>query len=333
MVVNAKGGAMSNILSMLRVIGNAGLVLVVCLALSACAGNISGAPLDMEVNPAFSNAETEEGVVAFEEGDYELAYRKLKPNADQGVAMAQNTLGRMYLQGQGVSKNPDSALALFRKAASQGLANAQSNLGVMYASGQGVSQDYKQSIYWFNNAAEQGFTIAMSNLADMYEHGLGVEPNQTKADQWRAKSKGLAPAKNNEQIKVETVGEEEYQEGLQDYYGFNFKNAAPLFLQAAKKGHPEAQLMLSTMYKRGQGVAQDEAQAQFWADKAESQGHHMNDNRDRILLIDTSAKTYKATEPVGALGAAICGCPADTPFGKCKCSVSAQGECACAVEK
>ena len=324
---------MSNRLNISGVINSAGLMLVVCLALSACTENISDTPLDIEINTAFSNVETEEGVVAFEEGNYELAYRKLKPNADQGVAMAQNILGRMYLQGQGVPKKPDNALALFRKSANQGLANAQSNLGVMYAAGQGVTQDYKQSIYWFNKAAEQGFTIAMSNLADMYENGLGVEPNQIKADEWRAKSKGLAPAKANEQIKVETVGDAEYQEGLQDYYGFNFKSAAPLFLQAAKKGHPEAQLMLSTMYQHGQGVAQDEEQAQYWADKAESQGHHMNDNRDRILLIDTSAKTYKATEPVGALGASMCGCPEDTPFGKCKCSVSTQGECSCTVEK
>ncbi|MNC66337.1 Sel1 repeat protein [compost metagenome] len=94
----------------------------------------------------------------------------------------------MCLQGQGVPKSPDNALALFRKTASQGLANAQSNLGVMYVSGHGVSQDYKKSIYWINKAAEQGFTIAMSNLAD----GLDVEPNETKADQWRAKSKGFA---------------------------------------------------------------------------------------------------------------------------------------------
>ncbi|MNR20946.1 hypothetical protein D3C85_1378200 [compost metagenome] len=45
-----------------------GLVLVFCLVLSACAENISGAPLDIVVDTAFSNIETEEGVMAFEEG-------------------------------------------------------------------------------------------------------------------------------------------------------------------------------------------------------------------------------------------------------------------------
>lgn len=310
-----------------------GLPLFFSLVLSACAGDMSGKPLGSEVGTAFSNAETDEGVRAFEAEDYELAYRKLKPNADQGVAMAQNTLGRMYLQGQGVSKNTDSALALFRKAAEQGLANAQSNLGVMYASGLGVPQDYRKSIYWFKKAADQGFKVAMSNLADMYENGLGVEPDQAEADRWRAKSNGLAPAEAKEQVKIETVGDDDYQKGLQDYYGFNFESAAQLFLQAAKRGHPEAQLMLSTMYEHGQGVAQDEEQAHYWARKAESQGHHMNDNRDRIMIFDASTTAVEGMAPAGASEASICGCPEGTPFGKCKCSASTHGRCACSVEK
>lgn len=324
---------MSHGMNSFRVINSIGLILLFCLGVGACAESLPSASLDTEVSTAFSNDETEEGVLAFEEGDYELAYRKLKAKADQGVAMAQNILGRMYLQGQGVSKDPDNALALFRKAANQGLANAQSNLGVMYASGQGVTQDYKQSIYWFDKAAEQGFTIAMSNLADMYEHGLGVEPNQAKADLWREKSKGLEPAKAYEQIKIETVGEPDYLEGLEDYYRYDFTSAAQLFLRAAKQGNPEAQLMLSTMYQHGEGVAKDEAQAQYWAQQAERQKHSMSDNRDRILMIDTSAGNYKAPEPVGGLGLSACGCPEGTPFGKCKCSVSAHGQCACEVEK
>lgn len=316
-----------------RLINSIGLAVLICLGLSACVASTPPELLDTKVNNASSNVETEEGMAAFESGSYELAYRKLKPNSDQGVAMAQNTLGRMYLQGHGVPKNVDYALALFSKAASQGLANAQSNLGVMYASGQGVSQDYKQSIYWFNKAAEQGFTIAMSNLADMYEHGLGVESDQVTANNWRKKPQGLAPATANEQVKIETVGEHDYLKGLAAYYRYDFKNAAQLFLQAAQQGHPEAQLMLATMYQHGQGVQKDEIQARYWSLKAEDEGHAINDSRDRVLLIDTSVEKFEGKPAQGGAGISTCGCPAETPFGKCKCSVSAQGACVCAVEQ
>ena len=41
----------------------------------------------------------------------------------------------------------------YRKAADQGHAGAQNNLGVMYRDGQGVKQDYVQAHKWLNLAA------------------------------------------------------------------------------------------------------------------------------------------------------------------------------------
>ena len=46
--------------------------------------------------------------------------------------MAQNNLGEMYANGQGVSKNEKEATKWTRLAASQGYALAQANLGTMY---------------------------------------------------------------------------------------------------------------------------------------------------------------------------------------------------------
>lgn len=297
-----------------------------------CPANTTSMPLDIDVSTIRSNAEMEEGMAAFEKGNYEQAYRKLKLSADRGVPMAQNILGRMYFQGQGVSKSPEKALALFRKAASKGLANAQNNLGVIYASGLGVEQNYEQSVYWFKKSAEQGFKIAMSNLADMYEQGLGVNSDQEQADKWRKKSQGLAPAKTNEQVKIKTVGEQEYLEGLEDYYRYDYASAAQLFLQAAQKGNPEAQLMLASMYQHGQGVQMDEAQAKYWTEKAESAGHSTNDNRDRVFFIDPSEANFEEGDAAGSGGLRSCGCPEGTPFGQCVCSVSTAGDCSCGVE-
>ena len=49
---------------------------------------------------------------------------------------------------------------MYRKAAEQGLALAQASLGVMYAIGRGVPQDDVQAYAWLNVAAAQGDTPA-----------------------------------------------------------------------------------------------------------------------------------------------------------------------------
>ena len=45
---------------------------------------------------------------------------------------------------------------------------AQEWLGYMYFSGEGVTKDYKQAIYWYLKAAEQGNDSALNNLGKMH---------------------------------------------------------------------------------------------------------------------------------------------------------------------
>jgi uncharacterized protein len=56
-----------------------------------------------------------------------------RKSADQGYALAQYHLGRMYSRGEGVMADPAQATAWFYKAATQGHAAAQFSLGVAYA--------------------------------------------------------------------------------------------------------------------------------------------------------------------------------------------------------
>ena len=69
----------------------------------------------------------EEGVAAYQSGDYTTALRRWGPLAKQGNAMA------------------------------------QSNLGVMYEFGLGVPQDFVKAHTWFNLAAAQGDSVAQQN--------------------------------------------------------------------------------------------------------------------------------------------------------------------------
>ena len=98
----------------------------------------------------------DEGVAAYERGDYASAFREFRPLADQGVAAAQYNLGLMYVNGRGVTQDYVEAVKWYRKAAEQGNAKTQHNLGTMYFYGKGVTQNYVQAHMWFNLAAVKG---------------------------------------------------------------------------------------------------------------------------------------------------------------------------------
>lgn len=276
-------------------------------------------PLMLLFTSALANpsSDLEEGLSAFEKGNYDVAHRKLLPLSDAGVALAQNTLGRMCLRGLGVSQDDNQALLLFRKAASQGLPNAKNNIGVMYTAGRGVRQDYKEAVAWFLEAANEGFPLAMDNLAEMYEKGFGVMPNQAEADRWRAKGRSAGFTGKKDVIKSQTVGETEYQKALEFYYQWKFAEAAPFFQQAAEKGHPEAQLILGTLYQSGQGVQKDEQQAQYWTQEATKQGQDMKDNRDRVVIYSSKEKIQEIEKTMKSPSLPLCACGKDISPEEC----------------
>ncbi len=66
----------------------------------------------------------DEGLAAYERGDYETAVREFKSLAEQGNALAQSILGGMYDEGQGVPQDYAEAVRWYRRAAEQGLPSA-----------------------------------------------------------------------------------------------------------------------------------------------------------------------------------------------------------------
>ena len=122
----------------------AGLALIAAL----CAGFTLGLTA-----PAWAGFD--EGVAAYDRGDYATALREWRPLAKQGVADAQYNLGVMYGEGLGVPQDYAKAVGWWRKAAEQGHATAQYNLGVAYHNGEGVPQNYAQAHMWYNLAASR----------------------------------------------------------------------------------------------------------------------------------------------------------------------------------
>ncbi len=146
---------------------------------------IFGVVLAVALTPvAAMSGPFEDGLKAYNVGDYGTAWRLLRPLAEQGDAAAQYGLGVMYERGQGVRQNDVEAVKWYRLAAKQGHAEAQSNLGLMYVNGQGVMRDHAEAVKWFRLAAEQGNAEALSNLGYMYGHGRGVQQDYVLAHIW-----------------------------------------------------------------------------------------------------------------------------------------------------
>ena len=139
----------------------------------------------------------ENGVKAYQEGNYDQAIELFRPLADQGDAGAQYNLGVTYDKGEGVIQDYKEVVKWYRLAAKKGDATAQYNLGLMYDNGRGVTQDYKEAAKWYRLAAKQGHASAQYNLGVTYAKGEGVTQNYVRTHMWLnlATSKGNKTAK------------------------------------------------------------------------------------------------------------------------------------------
>jgi TPR repeat protein len=95
--------------------------------------------------------------------------------AAQGHPTAQNTLGVMYLHGEGVPQNYKKAAELLSQAAAQGDADSKFYLGMMYRTGDGVPQDEARGMALLEQAASQGDESAQKALA-----GITAQAGNTK---------------------------------------------------------------------------------------------------------------------------------------------------------
>ena len=127
------------------------------------------------------------------------AIQKLIKLAEQGNADAQNELGYLYFNGEGVPQNDYEAFKWFQKAARQGFSESYFYLGLLYSDGKVVPQDYTEALKWYKLAAENGEVAAETNIGLMYSKGRGVKQNYAEAVKWyrKAAEKGYAIAQNN----------------------------------------------------------------------------------------------------------------------------------------
>jgi len=101
-------------------------------------------------------ADFEEGLAAYNAGDFAAAAEAWRSLAEEGDVAAQVALAGLYSSGLGVPLDGPEAARLYRAAAEQGDAVAQLNLGDFYSRDLGVQRDLVQAYLWLSLAAEQG---------------------------------------------------------------------------------------------------------------------------------------------------------------------------------
>lgn len=121
----------------------------------------------LAVLSAPGRADFNDGVIAYQLGEYDKAYQTMRSLADTANhAYAQYWVGMMFLQGQGVAQDYAEAGTWFRKSSERGIPQAQYKLGTLYLQGQGLPRDYEQAYAWYKVAAAHNHALAVQALND-----------------------------------------------------------------------------------------------------------------------------------------------------------------------
>ena len=86
---------------------NLTVTVTICLAVALLFGSLG----------ASWSQDFQKGLAAYDSGDYATALREWTPLAEQGHAGAQNNLGLMYYNGEGVPQDDKTAVKWYRLAA------------------------------------------------------------------------------------------------------------------------------------------------------------------------------------------------------------------------
>jgi len=217
--------------------------------------------------------DAQKGFEALQNGDYQRALKEIRPLAERGDAWAQTTLGMMYQNGQGLSKDFLQAAIWYEKAALQDFAWAQFSLGYLYEVGNGVDQDLARAVVLYKDSAKSGFAAAQTHLGLLYLNGIGVENSEYQANQLfqMAADQGDAQAQY-------FIGRAYLDgSGIQK----DEKKAERYLAMSAKQGNSWAQSVLGDLTSR----RQDFVNALLWFEKAAGQNDaHALNNVGSILL-------------------------------------------------
>ena len=143
----------------------------ILMLLCGCASDLTSESL---------KATFDEGVAAYDAGDYPTAF-KIFSSIDEEDLAAMRNVALMLRKGQGVAKDPKAAENMYQRAADAGLPTAQADLADMLLKGEAGPPDPQRALPLLQAAAAADHPIAEFELAEMYEKGELVPKDLTVA--------------------------------------------------------------------------------------------------------------------------------------------------------
>lgn len=168
--------------------------------------------------------------------------------------MVQFLIGRCYLHGFCTEPNLERAIGWFKEAVRSNSAFAAHTLGYLYETGNGVNKDIDMAIDLYKIAGERGFSKGYLSIAIYFSQRIN-EPHMAKTNLQTAFEYYKKAAELGDLVADNEMGILHIQ-GFE--FGFpNYADAAACFQVGADKGNPDAILNLANCYYSGVGVQRD----------------------------------------------------------------------------
>lgn len=202
--------------------------------------------------------------------DYDRAVQIFIDCMHRDNPLASEEVSDCYLYGHGVPKDKEKACVLFsgcqdalEEMAILGSSNAQYALGYDILYGKFTAPTPERGVYWLQKAAESGSNVAMFHLAKARLTGNGCPKDRDTA------VRELNHCKNDPHCAYLIANL--MQKGIEGII-YNYSTAFEFLLNAAEKGHIQAQGALGDCYYEGKGTRVDYTQAILWYQKAADKG-------------------------------------------------------------
>lgn len=194
----------------------------------------------------------------------EEAVAWLTKAADAGHPEAQAELASMYHDAVCVGQDYAKAFELFGCSSSSGCLSGMMGLGKMLLAGEGCDKDVERGVSLFRAAADAGNVDAMKLLGKAYVDGDLVPKNVVEGCRFYEMAADKGDGYSHERL-GELYSHIEY--GILDY-----GKAVSHFSSGAELGNMTSMFNLGVMYENGHGVKKDVVKASEWYTKAEAAG-------------------------------------------------------------
>ncbi|EAW07364.1 ubiquitin ligase complex subunit HRD3 [Aspergillus clavatus NRRL 1] len=211
-------------------------------------------------------------------------------NIDKLAAKAAGHVGMMYLRGEGVEQNFNTALTWFRRGLTNGDAICQHEMGLMYLHGYGVPQDALKAASLFTMAADQDFASSEIRLGALFLD-QGDVPTATRYFELAARWGSMEAFYYLAELSNNGIGRERHCGMAASYYKMVAERAEIIHSSfaesnAAYKSGDEERALIPAMMAAEQGYESAQSNVAFLLDEQRS-----------LLSLDTILPGAKKTRP------------------------------------